>query len=426
MKNGEKSRGARYFVAFALATLFLFGTNSSFSAEEGIKIGLNYPETGPYSKQGLDQRRGAEMAMDEINASGGILGKKVSLVYRDSKSNAGVAKANAIDLFDKEGVPMILGGSSSAVAIATGKVAKEKKKLFFGTLTYSTETTGEEGHKFIFRECYDSRMAARAMADYLKKNFGGKKYFYITADYTWGWTTEEAFRQFTDTGDKDKNPGILTKLGSTDFKNVLGLAQQANAEVLVLVLFGKDMEIAVKEAHDLGLKGKMQIVVPNMTLDMAEGAGPDAMEGVVSATPWYWNGTIESNNPKAVAFIKKFEEKYTRYPSTSGASAYVIMHQYKDAVERAKTFDTMAVIKALEGHKYVGLKDEQVWRTFDHQSVQSVYAIKIRKAADVKKSKHQLDFYEILNTVKGEDAAISFADWTAVRAKVGAPATLEE
>ena len=80
MKNREKSRGARYFVAFALATLFLFGTNSSYSAEEGIKIGLNYPETGPYSKQGLDQRRGAEMAMDEINASGGILGKKVSLL----------------------------------------------------------------------------------------------------------------------------------------------------------------------------------------------------------------------------------------------------------------------------------------------------------------------------------------------------------
>ena len=425
MKNVKTSLVFRFIVVFGVATLFLLSTNSSFSAEEGVKIGLSYPETGPYSKQGLDQRRGADMAMEEINASGGILGKKISLVYRDTKSNAGVAKANAIELFDKEGVPMIFGGSSSAVAIASGKVAREKNKLFFGTLTYSTETTGEEGHKNLFRECYDSRMAAKALADYLKKNFGGKKYFYITADYTWGWTTEEAFRQFTDTGDKDKNPGILTKLGSTDFKNVLGLAQQANAEVLVLVLFGKDMEISVKQAFEMGMKGKMQIVVPNMTLDMAEGGGPEAMEGVISATPWYWKGTFESNNPKAVAFIKNFEGKYNRYPSTSGASAYVIMHQYKEAVERAKTFETMAVIKALEGHKYVGLKDEQVWRAFDHQSVQTVYAIKIRKAEDIKKSKYQLDYYEILSTVKGEDAAISFAEWTAVRAKVGASATLD-
>lgn len=426
MKNRGKSRGARYFVAFALATLFLFGANSSFSAEEGIKIGLNYPETGSYSKQGLDQRRAAEIAMEEINASGGILGKKVQLAYRDTKTNAAQAKQNAIELFDKEGVQMLFGGSASSEAINSGNVAKDRKKLFFGTLTYSTETTGEEGHKYLFRECYDSRMAAKVLSSYLKKNFGGKKYFYVTADYTWGWTTEESFRQFTDTLDKDKHPGILTKLGSTDFKNVLALAQQANAEVLVLVLFGKDMEIGVKQAYEMGLKGKMQIVVPNMTLEMAEGAGPDAMEGVISATPWYWKLALEEKNPKAIAFIKKFEEKYNRYPSTSGASAYVIMHQYKEAVERAKTFDTMAVIKALEGHKYIGLKDEQVWRAFDHQSVQSVYAIKIRKAADVKNSMHQLDYYEILNTMKGEDAAISFAEWAAVRAKVGASATLDE
>ncbi len=396
------------------------------AADEVVKIGLNYPETGPYSKQGLDQKRGAEMALEEINAAGGILGKKVQLVYRDTKSNAGVAKANATELFDTEGVPMIFGGSSSAVAIATGKVAKAKKKLFFGTLTYSTETTGEEGHKYVFRECYDSRMAAKVQAEYLKKNFGGKKYFYVTADYTWGWTTEEAFRQFTDTGDKDKHPGILTKLGTTDFKNVLELAKQANADVLVLVLFGKDMENGVKQAHELGLKAKMQVVVPNMTLDMAEGAGPDAMEGVLSATPWYWKLALEGNNPKAKAFVTNFEEKHKRYPSTSGASAYVILNQYKEAVERAKSFDTAAVIKALEGYKYIGLKDEQTWRAFDHQSVQTVYAIKIKKADDIKKSKYQLDYYDVINTMKGEDAAITLADWSAVRSKVGATTELEE
>jgi ABC-type branched-subunit amino acid transport system substrate-binding protein len=404
----------------------LFDIQPARSQDGVVKIGLNYPETGPYSKQGLDQRRAAELAMEEINAAGGIMGKKVQLVYRDSKSNPKIAKENAVELFDKEGVPMVFGGSSSAVAIASGKVAKEKKKLFFGTLTYSTETTGEEGHKYVFRECYDSRFAAKVLSEYLKKNFGGKKYFYVTADYTWGWTTEEAFRQFTDTLDKDKHKGILTKLGTSDYKNVLGLAQEANAEVLVPVLFGKDMEICVKQAHEMGLKNKMQIVVPNMTIDMAEGAGPEAMEGVLSATPWYWRIPSEENYPKGIAFVKKFEEKHKRYPSTSGASAYVIMHQYKEAVERAKTFDTVSVIKALEGHKYVGLKDEQYWRPFDHQSVQTVYAVKIKKAEDIKKDKYQLDYYEIINKMKGNEAAITFAEWSAVRAKVGAPVSLEE
>ena len=94
------------------------------AAEGVVKIGLNYPETGPYSKQGLDQRRAAEMAMEEINSAGKILGKKVQLVYRDTKSVPKVAKDNAIELFDKEGIQMMFGGSSSGVAIASGKVAK--------------------------------------------------------------------------------------------------------------------------------------------------------------------------------------------------------------------------------------------------------------------------------------------------------------
>ncbi|MEW5744132.1 MAG: substrate-binding protein [Nitrospirota bacterium] len=424
--TGEGNARAYILLVSLIAFCMVFGGVFHASASDAVKIGLNYPETGPYSKQGLDQRRAADMAVEEINAGGGIMGKKVQLVYRDTKSNAKQAKENALELFEKEGVEMVFGGSSSAVAIATGKVAKQKKKLFFGTLTYSTETTGEEGHKYLFRECYDSGMAARALSDYLKKNFSGKKFFYITADYTWGWTTEDEFRKQTGTTDKDAHKGILTKLGTTDFKNVLGIAKEVNAEVLVLVQFGRDMEISVKQAYEMGLKDTMQIVVPNLTEDMAEGAGPEAMEGVIGALPWTWRIPFDENYPKGVDFVKKFEGKYKRYPTTSGASAYVILYQYKEAVERAKTFDTAAVIKALEGHKYTGLKDEQYWRDWDHQSVQTVYAVRGKKAAEVKKDKYQLDYFEIINKMDREKAAITFADWSAVRAKVGAPASLEE
>ncbi|MEI7817697.1 MAG: ABC transporter substrate-binding protein, partial [Desulfuromonadales bacterium] len=178
-----------------------------------VKIGLNYPETGPYAKQGLDQKRAAEIAIEEINASGGIMGKKVQLVARDTKSNAKIAKGNAAELYDGEGVPMILGGSSSAVAIATGEVALQKDKLFFATLSYSTETTGEYGHRHIFRECFDAYFAGKVMAEYLNKHFKGQKYFYITANYTWGWTTESVLRSFTNTKDTVKYPEVLTELG---------------------------------------------------------------------------------------------------------------------------------------------------------------------------------------------------------------------
>lgn len=401
--------------------------SGSEAAEPGVvKIGLNYPETGPYAKQGLDQKRAAEIAVEEINDAGGILGKKVQLVMRDTKSNPKIAKVTATELYDVEKVPMILGGSSSAVAIATGEVALQKNKLFFATLSYSTETTGEYGHRHIFRECFDAFSAGKVMADYLNKNFKGRKYFYITANYTWGWTTESVLRSFTDTKDTTKYPEVLTELGAKDFKAALREAKEHGADVLVLSLFGRDMEIAVKQADEMGLKNRMQIIVPQMNEDMAQGAGPEAMEGIVGATPWMWSVPFKYNYPKGIAFVEKFEKRYNRYPTTSGASAYVILHEYKAAVEKAKTFETKAVITALEGRKYVGLKDEQQWRKFDHQSVQTVYAVKVKPVAEVKKSKYQMDYFDIIATMSGEEAAVDFKEWSEIRDMVNMKHELEE
>jgi branched-chain amino acid transport system substrate-binding protein len=395
-------------------------------AKDMVVIGLNAPELGPYGKEGLDQRRAAEMAVEEINAEGGILGKKIKLVQRDTKSNPRIAKENAIELFEKEGAQMIFGGVSSAVAQVVGKVAKMKEKIFFATSAYSTDLTAEEGHRYVFRECSDSRMAAKVLSSYLKKNYSGKSYFYVTVDYNWGWTTEDVFRRFTDTMDKYQHRSFLTKLGADDFKSVLSMAWEVGTEVLVLNLFGRDMEIALKQAYELGFTKKMKIVVPNITLDMADGAGPEVMEGVLSTTPWYWKLPFEENQAKGMAFVKKYEEKYDRYPSSSGASAYVILYQYKEAVERAKTFDSLAVIKALEDHKYIGLKDEQQWRGFDHQSLQTVYAVKGKNPEEVKKDKRQSDYFEVINKMKGEEAAITKNEWDEVRAAVSAPPALEE
>lgn len=405
------------------ATLFPI---SLLAAQGVVKIGLSYPETGPYAKQGLDQRRAADMAAEEINAAGGILGKKVQLVYRDTKSNPKVAKGNAIELFDREGVPMIFGGSSSAVAIETGEVALQKDRLFFGTLTYSTETTGEYGNRHNFRECYDAYFAGKVLSGYLHKNFAGKKYFYITANYTWGWTSESVIRTFTGTKDTEVHPEILTQLGTRDFSKALAQARDSNAQVLVLSLFGRDMEIAVRQAYEMGLKKKMQIIVPSLNDDMAQGAGPDAMEGIIGTLPWMWGVPFTYKYPKGIAFVKKFEAKYQRYPTTSGASAYVILHQYKEAVERAATFETKAVIRALEGHAYVGLKDEQYWRAWDHQSIQTVYAVRCKPAAEVKKSAYMQDFFEIINVMKGDDAAVDYKEWSEIRDMVGMKPTLDE
>jgi branched-chain amino acid transport system substrate-binding protein len=308
-------------------------------------------------------------------------------------------------------------------------VCQAKGIPFFATLSYSTATTGKEGHRHTFRECYDAWMGAKAIASYMKENFAGKKFFYITADYTWGWTTEASVRKFSNTEDKSKHKGMTTPFpGATDqdFKKALSFAKMMNPDVLVLVLFGKDMSTAVRLATAMGLKNKTQIIVPNLTLGMAEGGGPKVMEGVIGALPWCWEVPYKYDYPRGKEFVEKFAAKYGRYPSTSGASAYTILYEYKSAVERAGSFDSPAVIKALENHEYTLLKDKQVWRDFDHQSVQTVYAVKCNPQAVVLKDKYKLDYFKILSSMSGEDAVCTREEWNAERTAAGKPTHLEK
>ncbi len=408
--------------------LILLASVLGTAGGEEVVIGLNYPETGPYAIEGLAQVRAADLAVDEINAAGGILGKPIKLAKRDSKSEPDVTKVNVTELIDKEGAVMLFGGSSSAVAIAGGEVARSKDRIYFGTLTYSNETTGANGHKYMFRECYNAWMGAKVLAKYLNEKFAGKKYFYITANYTWGHTTEASIRNFSNTRDAAVHKNILTPFpGATevDFKKALTLAKANNPDVLVLVLFGNDMAEALRLATVMGLKKTLSIVVPNLTLGMAEAAGPKVMEDVVGAVPWEWNVPYQYGYEEGKRFVEKFAAKYATYPSTSAASAYTILYEYKAAVERAKSFDSKAVIATLEGHTYRLLKDEQTWRPFDHQSVQTVYAVKGKPQAVVLKDKFKQDYFEIINVMSGDEAAKSRQEWEEERKAAGASTELQ-
>lgn len=402
----------------------------SCQAEEMVHIGLNYPETGAYHVQGLDQLRAANLAVEEINGAGGILGKEVKLIVRDSMSMVDVTYKNVTELIENENASMVFGGAASNVALAAADVCRRKGVIFFGTLTYSTATTGAEGSKYTFRECYNSWMGAKTLASYLNDHFpaANRKYFYITADYTWGHTTEASMRHFTGTEDRADHKRITTPFpGATDkdFRKAISFAKIIDPDVLVLVLFGKDMSMAIRQATIQGLKSRMQIVVPNLTLGMAESGGPKVMEGVIGTLPWSWIVPYKYNYPGGQSFVEKFTERFGRYPSTSGASAYTILHEYKAAVERAGTLRSEDVIRELEGHTYRRLKDDQTWRVFDHQSVQTVYAVKCRPATEVLKDKYKLNYFEIIDVLPGEEAARTREEWNSARVKADRPLHLD-
>ncbi len=416
-------------VALTAVAMLLLWSAGALGAEP-VRIGLNYPETGPYSVQGRYQLQAANLAVEEINAAGGIAGRPIELVIRDTASRPEKSAANVGEMIDSHGCEMIFGGSSSAVAIEGGKAAKSRGKIYFGTLTYSNSTTGEEGHKYMFRECYNAWMGARVLSYYLRERYlAARKYFYITADYTWGWTTERSIRKFSNTSNSRRHKSVPTPFPDAteaDFQKALDAAAAEKPDVLVLVLFGKDMVTALRLAAEMGLKEAVQaVVVPNLTLGMAETGGPHIMEGVIGALPWCWKVPYAYDHSRGRRFVEAFAGRYNSYPSTSAASAYTILYQYKAAVERAGTFDSRAVVGALEDHRFTLLKDRQQWRGFDHQCIQTVYAVRCKSAGEVLKDRFQQDYFEIVNEMDGVEAARNRFNWEYGRRKAGKPIQLE-
>lgn len=407
------------------ACLLMLASSTVYA--ETLKIGLNYPQTGRYKDQGLQQRLGAFLAVDEINKDGGVMGQPLELVIRNTRGEPKQGAENTAELIDREGAKMVFGGVSSAVAIASGKAARDRNTIYFGTLTYSNATTGAEGHEYMFREPYNAWMTAKALSQYLSRNHANEEYFYITADYTWGWSVEESVRKFSGTEDSNAHQGVKTPFPRaliSDFRGALEQAMASDAKVLMLVLFGDDMVRALNVAYEMGVLDKMQVVVPNLTLGMARQVGPTIMSGIVGASPWVWNLPYEKNYQRGKEFVEAFSQRYEMRPSTSAASAYSIIYQFKDAVERAGTTDSKSVIRALEGYRYSLLKDEQYWREFDHQNVQTVHVVKVKDRNTIVADEYSSDYFDIIDSMPGDEAAQTREEWNERRREAGKPTSL--
>ena len=417
-----------FYSSIKRLTLFLlFLSGAPALAAPPVKIGLIHPTTGRYAEQGYHQAQGALLAIDEINAAGGILGRPVELITNNSAGDPNKAVKH-VRRQATNGASMIMGGATSSVAIAAGKEAAKHDVIFMGTLTYANETTGTEAHRHMFRETYNGWMTAKALSKYLNREFPGKKIFYVTADYNWGHSTEAGLRSMTRTTDDRVHPRAYVpfpKPKRTAMKAALEQASASDAEVLVIIQFAQDMATALNLATKMGLKDRMQVVVTNLTQGMAKMAGAGAMEGVVGAVPWCWQVPYEFDYPRGQAFVESYLGRFNHYPTSPAASSYSAVYQFKYAAERAKSLSTDKLITALENHTYTDLKDSQTWRAFDHQNVQSVYVVKGKDRNRVMENIHRFDFFDIVLALPGEQAVRTYKEWSASRKRANLSLALE-
>ena len=380
--------------------LFIFLATTSAWSSETVLFGINVPLTGSYFRQGEDELRAYKLAIKIINERGGILGKKIIYSVKDTGTDAEVARKNTKE-FIKNGVIMVTGGSSSAEAVAQSEECQKGGVIFMAALTHSNDTTGKDGHRHTFRWYFDAHMSAKALSYELIRKFGkNAHYTYIYADYTWGISLLESMQDFLEKAGGKTNLKISTKLGEVSYISPLLQAKLSEPDVLVLIQFGQDMIYSLQQATSLQLRNKMAIVVPLMDLHMAEPLGPEIMQGIITTMSWYHGLTEVHEGSKK--FVELFEKEYKQKPGSGAAAAWVDIFQYADAVERAKSFDHFKVIRALEGHHFQLLLNDEYWREWDHQGIRPTYVAVGKNPTAVA---DKWDLFRIIGVYKGEDLA---------------------
>jgi ABC-type branched-subunit amino acid transport system substrate-binding protein len=366
------SRGKFVAGTAGAAALTFGGAPYVMAAAKPLVIGLNVPLSGPYSDQGSDQLKAYNLAIDEINAKGGIMGMKIVASQGDDQTTPQVAVDNADRMIQRDGAVMITGGSSTGTALAVSAKCQELKTIFMAALTHGDETTNQKCHKVTFRRYNDAYMSAQSLARTLVSKYGTGNWFHITSDYSWGWSVRDNLEAVI--GPKGaKSTVVLTPLKTTDYSSALSQAKAAKPDVLVITQFGKDMVNCLNQAAAYGLTKSCKILVPLVDEYMAKGVG-DNFDNVVATAPFYWKYHA-AKYPGAKKFVDAFMARYGTPPSNGAETAYADMYIYKMAVEKAGSTDADKVVAALEGTKFQFTKEQEYYRTEDHQGVNSCLVV---------------------------------------------------
>ncbi len=387
--------------AAALAAAAFSSINVIAAPMKELVVGLDVPQTGPYSDQGQDQLRAYRLAIDEINAKGGVMGMKIKETVGDDQTKAPIAVENARRMIERDGAVMITGGSSSATAVAVSGLCQEKKTIFMATLTHSNETTDASCHYHTFRRYNNAYMSAHSMAKTLLSKYGTGKWFHITADYTWGHSVYDSLTEVVEPKGAKTIKNVLLPLGTTDFSSALSQAQAAKPDVLVITEFGKDMVNAINQAAQFGLTKSAKILVPLADEYMAKGAG-DNFDNVVTTAPFYWQYHAEKY-PAAKKFVDAFVKKYGAPPSNGAECAYTNMYQWKAGVERSGSLDPKKFIEKMENYHFTATKEPEYWRASDHQGINSCLVL---EGVPVKDRANPYAFAKLLEVHEGDAVSI--------------------
>ena len=379
---------------------------------KSVFVGITSPLTGPYSAAGEDLKAGYELVIEQLNNGAlahkwhhlrgkGVLGKRIEYQVADSETKPNPAVQAQSRFISENKAIMITGSLSSATAVALEKLAQREKVVNMVGASGSNDTTGKDCQRYGFRSQPSAYMCAKALAPVLVKEIGrNKKVAYLVPDYTYGHTVFDSTSQFTE---KDGDWKIATKqlvpLGTKDFSSYLLNIANSGADVFINVAFGADAVLSTKQAKQFGILEKMKLAVPNISPFQAKELGPELMQGVYGTMEFWWG--LEDRYPMAKFFVESFEKKYKRKPRWCAHIGYMQMMIWAAAVEKARSFYPVDVIKSLEKHTWTGTSLGTVrYDAQTHQMIRPVPVVVGKKPSEMRNAE---DYYRIAGLVPGKD-----------------------
>ena len=378
---------SRRYIAALFCTVSMVSI-SAFGAEP-IKIGFPIPLSGPTAVYGEPVLKGAELAVSEINAKGGVLGRKLELLSRDSKANADEAVRLARELIIKDNVDFLAGTLTSAEAPAVSTVAKENKIVFIAPTSKSTILTDAAHiHPYIFRVSSNTDVEGLAGATLVARWKDVKTVATIAPDYAYGRDSIAAFKSSL----KKLRPDIQIvdeqwpKLGEPDFTAFITAQMGKKPDAVYCSLFAGDFVTFTKEATPRGyfkaIDNRMVDGAEVGTTDEAQALGGDYPYGIISDSydPVIWGGSEPPAHKKFIEDLAAFTK--AKYASGWSIVGYQAIYALADGITKAGDTKSDDVAKALLGMTFDTPVGKRAFSAKSHETFAPEYwGVMVKEAA---------------------------------------------
>ena len=361
-----------FAVAAALAVGVVFAAPAA--AQGTIRFGeLNSYKTFPAFLE--PYKKGWELAVEEVNAAGGVLGRKIEVISREDGGNPGDAVRVAEELVTRENVHVLMGTFASNIGLAVADFAKQRKVLFIAAEPLTDKIVWENGNRYTFRLRPSTYMQTAMLvpeAAKLKK----KRWAIVYPNYEYGQSATRAFKELLKKAQPDVEFVVeqAPALGKIDSGAVVQAIADAKPDAIFSSLFGPDLTRFVREGNTRGLFKDR----PVFNLLAGE---PEYLDPLKDETPdgWYVTGYPWSaiNTPEHKKFLEAYQKRYNDYPRLGSVVGYTTIMTAVAAIRKATSLDTEKLVAAMKGLQVDTPFGLITFRALDHQATMGAYVGRI-------------------------------------------------